>query len=813
MSNQARVKVLLNNEWKFMHGDFENVQLASFQDENWYDVGLPHSFGIPYFMENEFYVGYGCYRKWLDIPTEWLGKRLSLEFQGVFQVAEVYVNGVLAGEHRGGYTAFCVDVTKHVHAGRNLIAVRVNNEWSPVIAPRAGEHMFQGGIYRDVSLIVMDPVHVAWYGTYVTAPKVSAERAELLVQTEVENEASAACKIEVESRILFDGELLTVRQTDCALAAGEKKTLQEREIVIDQPRLWCPETPHMYTLETIVYCNGKVYDRVETPFGIRSIRFDAKEGFFLNGSHYFIQGANAHQDHAGWSDAVTCAGLRRDVQMIKECGMNFIRGSHYPHHTAFAEACDQVGLLFWSEMCFWGVGGAVHEGYWTSSAYPIHEEDQLPFEESCIAGLREMIRTNRNHPSIIAWSMCNEVFFCDASVTDKAKNLLRRMVEVSHEEDPSRPAAVGGVQRGGFDQIGDLAGYNGDGASLFIDPGIPNLVSEYGSHISQRPGTFEPHYTDNTAQIFPWRSGRAIWCGFHHGSILDDMGAMGMIDYSRLPTRSWYWYREKLRGIPAAPESVAGEPAMITLDSDRNTISTNGTEDCQLVVRLLNEKGERVKAECEVLVEIVSGDGRLPTGRTMILTPEKHTFHDGMGAVEMRAYYAGDIVVRATCGTLTCEKIIRAVGDTPWMNQPVKLPAPPPCVYGVPALRAQYDLALQRPVFGSDNIDRDAASAVVDGLVNTAWTASEPGWVMVDLEGNKAFNSVVVRTNSQGLEHISLSLSNDGKSFVPLAWSDVEEHRAVAQVEGKWRYVRVEAVKAGTAVQAVHCMVSKESER
>ena len=237
--------------------------------------------------------------------------------------------------------------------------------------------------------------------------------------------------------------------------------------------------------------------------------------------------------------------------MIKECGMNTIRGSHYPHHPYFAQVCDEKGILFWSEMCFWGTGGDKQEGYWTASAYPPNESDQTAFEKSCLDQLEEMICTQRNHPSIICWSMCNEVFFTDAPVKDKAKELIRKMVERSHELDPSRPAAVGGAQRDGFDVLGDLAGYNGDGAALYHDPGFPSLVSEYGSSIETRPGKFEPRFTDGTEIDYPWRSGKILWCGFHHGSIFDGMGSMGMIDYYRLPLACWYWYREHLAGKSA----------------------------------------------------------------------------------------------------------------------------------------------------------------------------------------------------------------------------------------------------------------------
>ena len=159
-----------------MYGDIAEGKEVSFDDSSWYDIGIPHSFGIPYFMENEFYVGYGCYRKHFAIQPEWLGKCISLDFQGAFQDADVYVNGQWAGNHKGGYTAFHIDISELVHEGDNLLFVRLNNLWNPRLAPRAGEHVFNGGIYRDVSLIVTERVHVAWYGTFVTASEVSRKR-------------------------------------------------------------------------------------------------------------------------------------------------------------------------------------------------------------------------------------------------------------------------------------------------------------------------------------------------------------------------------------------------------------------------------------------------------------------------------------------------------------------------------------------------------------------------------------------------------------------------------------------------------------
>lgn len=357
------------------------------------------------------------------------------------------------------------------------------------------------------------------------------------------------------------------------------------------------------------------------------------------------------------ADAVTRSGIRRDIQMIKECGMNTIRGSHYPHHPYFAQVCDEKGILFWSEMCFWGTGGDKQEGYWTASAYPPNESDQTAFEKSCLDQLEEMICTQRNHPSIICWSMCNEVFFTDAPVKDKAKELIRKMVERSHELDPSRPAAVGGAQRDGFDVLGDLAGYNGDGAALYHDPGFPSLVSEYGSSIETRPGKFEPRFTDGTEIDYPWRSGKILWCGFHHGSIFDGMGSMGMIDYYRLPLACWYWYREHLAGKSAPKPKKEGTPFQIRLSSDVNRFRANGQEDAWICAELLDQEGNPISNEIELTFTVEKGDGIFPTGKTITFSPEKKNMLDGLAAIEFRSWYGGENVICATADGVKSAKI------------------------------------------------------------------------------------------------------------------------------------------------------------
>jgi beta-galactosidase len=735
---------LLNNDWLFGYGDLRAVTDAD--DACWYDVGLPHSFGIPYFMSTDFYVGKGTYRRSIEVDGSEIGLSHALEFKGVFQDATVWVNDERVGRHLGGYTPFRIDISGHLRPGTNVITVLVSNEWNPQLAPRAGEHSFNGGIYRDVTWVVAPLVRIGWYGTGIRSTLEHDGSAVLSIDTEIINESTELFEGRLVSTATFGGVAKGDASTQVRLLPGASATVSQT-LSIAEARLWDVAHPHLYCLEQVLMAADAV-DRATTSFGIRTIRFDANEGFFLNGRHLLIHGANVHQDRAGWSDAATHAGIARDIAMIREAGMNLVRGSHYPHHTKFADECDRQGMLFWSELCFWGTGGEPTEGFWNASAYPVEEEHQAAFEASCMRALEEMIRTHRNNPSIITWSMGNEVFFSDERVITKAKQLTQKLIDLAHRLDPTRPASVGGAQRRGFDQLGDLVGYNGDGASLFHNPGRPNIVSEYGVSFQDRPGKFAPHYTDGVEKPYPWRSGIVLWCGFHHGSIMPEMGRMGFIDYFRVPLRSWYWYRENLAGVPAPRWPEAGVPVALRLTSDRASVRTDGTEDVFVTVELVNAEGGRVATDQPVRLEVIEGGGIFPTGTVIDLSRENMGFLDGIGAIEFRSYYSGRIVIRATSeGMPAAELVLEAVGGTPWAGQRRRFQQGPPSKRGLAHAVGVRVLSEKRPVYASSSDPARPAHLITDYSTEEGWlsASNEPGaWVRLDLEGQWAVNSIEV---------------------------------------------------------------------
>jgi len=652
----VRVKKNSNRDWQFTFSQPEDDFSKDITTKgSWEAIGLPHSFSLPYFRSESFYEGFGWYQKSLHIEEAWIGKHLQLEFDGVFQVAEVFINGEKVGEHRGGYTGFALDVTKNVQAGENLLAVRVNNLWDAQLAPRAGEHVFSGGIYRDVYLTITHPLHVAWNGTFVTTPKVSEDAATVRVQTTVNNKSVSEKTFKIKSVILDanDNKVSEISENR-TLKANSSTDITQTSTLIKNPKLWSPQAPNLYKVKTYLYENEIIVDTYETSFGFRWVEWTADKGFFLNGKHLYLEGVNVHQDHAGWGDAITKAGVYRDLKLMKDAGFNLIRGSHYPHHPYFTKVCDELGLLFLPENCVWGIGGHTGDGYWNASTYPIEEKDKVAYEKSAAQTLEELIKINRNSPSVIAWSMSNEPFFSANEVMDDMKGLLKDLVAQSHKLDPTRLAMIGGAQRKGVDVLGDIAGYNGDGATLYRNPGFPNMVSEYGSCVTDRPGEYTPCWSShlNDGEKPAWRSGHAIWCGFDHGSIAGNMGEMGIVDFFRIPKRSWYWYRNYFRGIAPPEWPVEGTPKSLKLFADKTTIQgTDATDDVHINVQVIGESGKHISNSPDITLTIISGPGEFPTGRS--ITFKKTTRNDiqildGHAAMEFRSYEGGTTVIEAT---------------------------------------------------------------------------------------------------------------------------------------------------------------------
>jgi hypothetical protein len=661
----------LNKDWKFIKQDVA-VATATGTTEpgGWSSINLPHSFDIPYWMTAKKAVApyIGWYRTTYTVPQKAIDekKRFTLEFEGAFLVTDVYVNGNQVGQHKGGYTPFSYDITGKLKAGENIIAAKVDGAWNAQIAPRGGDHVFIGGIYRNVSMIITEPLYVDWYGTFISTPTTSTVN----VKTEVVNAHSAEKNCKVKTIVVdATGAIATTMESTKSIAAGTKGLLVSTG-TITSPKLWSPESPNLYKAYSEVYDGDKLVDLYETTFGVRTIEWSATQGFSLNGKHYWLRGANTHQDHAGWGDAITDAGNVRDVKMIKDCGMNFIRGSHYPHAPAFADACDRLGICFWSEAPFWcsTTGGDATD--WRMDGYPNNPTDQAAFDESALNQLSEMLKCYRNHPSIIVWSMTNEPFFAGSEAKNKA--LLKKMVDRSHAEDSTRLAAIGGCQRDGgssphYDDIGDVAGYNGDGATLYMNPTKPSIVSEYGSCNGDRPSTLNACWgsvqtSGDKPNEYSWRGGIALWCAFHYGT-WSAYGNTGMIDHARLPLRRWYYYRNQNLGTPNPTWPVAGTAEKLAITTDAETITDDGKSDAHIIVQIQDASGKWLSNTANITLTTTNGlfPSQGPAGGNSITFTAGATQKgvlEGMCAIEFRSYTAGTATITATSGNLTATKTI-----------------------------------------------------------------------------------------------------------------------------------------------------------
>jgi beta-galactosidase len=821
IESDLRMSQNFNPGWKFQLGDHTGADRPGYDDSAWDSVGLPHSFSTPYFMSPDFYTGYGWYRKSFDIPEAWEGKRISLEFEAAFQDAEIFVNGEKAGSHQGGYVGFPVDITKQVKPGANTVAIRLNNLWKPCLAPRAGEHVFSGGIYRNVRLVATDPLHVTWFGTFVTTPKISSSSAAINVKTEVRNEHAAAVDAELRTVILDPkGGVVSRISSKLRIAPGDTSVFDQNLPPVANPKLWDIGKPNLYQAVSQLCMEGKPVDRYNTTFGIRSIEWSADKGFFLNGRHVYLQGANVHQDQAGWGDAVTDSGHRRDVAMMKEAGFNFLRGSHYPPPPARTRACDELGMLYWAENCFWGIGGKPVEGGWSASAYPINAVDEKPFADSLKHSLGTMIRMHRNHPSIIVWSMSNEPFFSEPKVMPKVSQLLKELVDLSHQLDPTRPAAVGGAQRPldgtRIDKIGDIAGYNGDGAtqSAFQNPGVASVVSEYGSVTSDRPGKYDPGWgdlaKDQGKPVHAWRSGQAVWCGFDHGSIAgSSLGKMGIVDYFRIPKRAWYWYRNEYAKVAPSEWPKEGTPAGLTLAADKTSgILTDGTDDTRLTVTVVDAKGVPLSNSPPVELSIVSGPGEFPTGPSIKFENKSDIrIQDGKAAIAIRAWHAGTTVVKASSpGLKDATLTLSFTGGSPYVEGETPKVQPRPYVRfdRKNQVKTASTYGPNNPTFASSSAPGSSAGLAADANPATAWkpdaSDANPA-IVLDTEKGLSISLIQLSFQDKQTRRYRVEVSSERVNWTSVAdlTTDTESKDIPAPGGTTGRYVRVAFAKTGEA--------------
>ena len=413
----------------------KGAEAPAFDDAPWRSLDLPHDWSIEGpFSRNEaagnqgayLPTGIGWYRKTFSLPETCKDKQVSIEFDGVYQDSEVWINGHSLGKRPFGYVSFAYDLTEHLKFdGPNVLAVRVDN------SVQTNSRWYSGsGIYRHVWLLATGKVHVDRWGTFATTPQVSKESATVRIETRVKNEGKNNVKFTLATD-LFDKEGKVVKgleMTSESVAGGVGDFVTQ--FVVDRPNLWSVDAPYLYRLQTTLKEQDRILDQYDTPLGVREVRYDADKGCLINGRHVKLNGVCLHHDGGSVGAAVPERVWQRRLETLREMGCNAIRTSHNPPAPEFLDLCDKLGFLVMDEAFDeWRVP-KIEQRY----AYHVH------FDEWWERDVRSMVLRDRNHPSVAMWSAGNEV--PDQIEPDGAAT-LKKLLDVFHKLDPTRLVTVG----------------------------------------------------------------------------------------------------------------------------------------------------------------------------------------------------------------------------------------------------------------------------------------------------------------------------------------------------------------------------------
>lgn len=454
----ARTIKSLDEDWTFFQGEAPGAEKPDTDTSAWRKVSVPHDWSIEGdFRKDAPTTGSGgwlpsgdaWYRREITMPAEAKGQRVWIEFDGVMANSEVWINGHLLGNRPNGYVSFRHELTDHLKPGEpNLLAVKADTSAQPASRWYSG-----AGIYRHVRLVTVHPVHVAPWGVYVTTPEVTTAAATVKIQTTLTNTTALPGTLTLRSSLIApDGQTLATTGSQITLQPGKQDTLTQ-QIKVPRPQLWSLESPQLHTLVTRITDGETVLDEVTTPFGIRTAEFKSETGFWLNGKNIKLKGVCLHHDGGAVGAAVPLAVWERRLKILRDLGVNAIRTAHNPTAPGFLDLCDKMGFLVMNEFF----------DCWTKGKNP--HDYHLHFKKWAHTDLRDGILRDRNHPSVILYSVGNEIH--DTPKPDLAKPILRGLVDICHELDPSRPVTqalfrpnVSGDYQNGLADMLDVIGTN-----------------------------------------------------------------------------------------------------------------------------------------------------------------------------------------------------------------------------------------------------------------------------------------------------------------------------------------------------------------
>ena len=551
--------VSFNDHWRFYLGELNGAEAVSYNDSSWDDVTLPHDYSIdqgfstaaPAEQESGYVLGgTGWYRKSFTLDESMQGKTVSIDFDGVYMNATVYLNGEKLGTHPYGYTPFSFVLPQDklkFGSEENVITVKVDHK-------QPSSRWYSGsGIYRDVKLTVADPVHVANYGTTVTTPDIESGKGTVSVVTEVQNDSSEAADVSVKQTVYEKG-------SDVPAAEGEKTKVQsvaagktariEASVTVADPKLWDTENPNLYTVKTEVYVGDTLKDSYHSDFGFRWVNFTTEKGFYLNGKNIKLHGVSMHHDQGSLGSEAWERSVERQVQELKQMGVNAIRVTHNPASQVLIDVCNREGIMLVEEAfdCWLSGKAGNTEDYGKWFYQTIESGNQIvngrEGEKWAEFDLKAMVRRGRNNPSIIMWSIGNEIDYpndpyCHSSFTTMTGNndadkpaeerqynpkrpdagrlavLAGRLTKIVKEIDTTRPVTLAAAfpelsSRLGFLDSLDVAGYNYK-EHLYEEshrrfPDKPFIGSENGHSLEAWEAV-----TKN-----PYISGQFLWTGIDY---------------------------------------------------------------------------------------------------------------------------------------------------------------------------------------------------------------------------------------------------------------------------------------------------------
>jgi beta-galactosidase len=587
----GRIIQLLDTNWKFINTEVEKAEQPGLNTDSWQTVEVPHDWAISGKFDESIdmqvvqvvedgekvakkrsgrtgglpHIGIGWYRKSLDIPASWKGKRIFAEFDGAMSHANIYLNGQFIGEWPYGYASFGFELTDKIIFGKaNLLAVRLENK------PFSSRWYPGAGLYRNVRLVATSQVLVKQWGTYITTPDIEAGKGSVKIETSLDGIKAGSKNIKLTTNIYDRKNQLVATVSN---PVNGNKMLQK--LVVDQPNLWSGGDPYLYKAVSIVDVDGKMTDRYETVFGFRYVKFTKNDGFFLNGKNMKLKGVCMHHDLGALGAAINVSAIRRQLTVLQEMGCNAIRTSHNPPAPELLQLCNEMGFMVIDEAFDEWKNPKCENGYntlWDKWA----EKDMVSF-----------IHRDRNNPSVIMWSIGNEIREQSIKGGDV---ICKFLVDICKREDPTRPTTAGFNQwqdaiKNGLADIVDVPAWNYKPQFYkFIHANHPDwtmYASETASTVSSRgeyffpavaqvikarvpyqcssydmeyPGWATSPDTEFAAQdSFPFMGGEFVWTGFDYlgePTPFNDVwpsrsSYFGIIDLAGIPKDRFYLYKSK----------------------------------------------------------------------------------------------------------------------------------------------------------------------------------------------------------------------------------------------------------------------------